>query len=95
MTSDVGRISAGLGKDARKALVPILLGIGLLVVDVVAVVVRARAAGADSTTDTLLSGDRQGYVAICLSLPPEDAQTRVLTYQLRDGEGGALAGWKG
>ena len=54
-----------------------------------------RAAGVINTQDTLLSSDRQGYVALCLSHPPEDRRTRVLTYQLRDGQGGALAGWKG
>jgi hypothetical protein len=54
-----------------------------------------RAAGVINTQDTLLSSDRQGYVALCLSHPPEDRRTRVLTYQLWDGQGGALAGWKG
>lgn len=51
------------------------------------------AAGVRDTQDTLLSSDRQGYVAICLSHPPGQPDARLLTYRLPDGTAAALGSW--
>ena len=51
------------------------------------------AAGVIYSRDPILSTDRQGYAALCLTHPPRESNDRTFTYQLKDGEGGVLGTW--
>jgi hypothetical protein len=51
------------------------------------------AAGVLVSRDPILSTDRQGYAALCLTHPPREPNGRTFTYQLKDGEGGLLGTW--
>lgn len=51
------------------------------------------AAGIIFSRDPILSTDRQGYVALCLTHPPRESNGRTFIYQLKDREGGVLGTW--